>query len=59
LKTWLIEYKFRSWDSHRNDPAKSGQKVTQLEKEERAAEIAQVLGSNREWALFHFEWNWV
>lgn len=49
LKTWLIEFKFRSWDVHRGDAVKKGQQVTQQEKEQRAAEIAQMLGSNREW----------
>ncbi|MBU3697281.1 MAG: serine dehydrogenasease [Rhodocyclaceae bacterium] len=49
LKTWLIEYKFRSWDVHRSDTEKKGQPVTQPEKEQRAADIAQMLGSNREW----------
>ena len=49
LKTWLIEYKFRPWVTHRTDQTKSGQLVTTEEKEQRAAEIAQMLGSNREW----------
>lgn len=49
LKTWLTEYKFRSWTMHRNDAVKKGTAVTQLEKEERAADIAKMLGSNREW----------
>jgi hypothetical protein len=49
LKTWLIEYKFRPWVTHRTDREKLGQPVTFAEKERRAAEIAQMLGSNREW----------
>lgn len=49
LKTWLIEYKFRSWAVHRTTPDKLGQQVTQDEKAQRAEEIAQMLGSNREW----------
>lgn len=49
LKTWLIEYKFRPWVSHRTDQTKVGQQVTTEEKEQRAEEIARMLGSNREW----------
>lgn len=49
LKTWLIEYKFQPWLTHRTDQAKLGKCVTSIEKEERAAEIAQMLGSNKEW----------
>ncbi|MHB9158839.1 MAG: SDH family Clp fold serine proteinase [Thiobacillus sp.] len=49
LKTWLIDYEFKPWLTHRTDPAKLGQPVTQDEKEKRADEIAKLLGSNREW----------
>lgn len=49
LKKWLIEYKFKPWQVHRTDPKKLGNKVTQQEKEDRAEEIAKVLGDNKEW----------
>lgn len=49
LKTWLTEYKFRAWVTHRTDGKKQGQAVTQEEKEQRADEIAKMLGNNREW----------
>lgn len=49
LKTWLTTYKFRPWTTHRTDVTKLGQSVTQVEKEQRADEIAKMLGSNREW----------
>ena len=49
LKKWLVEYKFKDWNEHRTDSAKIGQPVTGVEKEERAAEIADLLGDNRTW----------
>lgn len=49
LKEWLIKYKFKSWTVHRTDAEKSGQDVTSGEKEERANEIATMLGNNKEW----------
>ncbi len=49
LKKWLVEYKFKSWKSHRSDPRKRGKRVTQAEKVERATEIARVLGDDKQW----------
>lgn len=49
LKKWLVEFKFRDWIAHGTDPAKKGQPVTTSEKEERAAEIAKLLGNNKFW----------
>jgi hypothetical protein len=49
LKEWLVQYKFKNWDSHRSNPTKLGQPVTLQEKEERATEIASVLGDNKMW----------
>jgi membrane-bound ClpP family serine protease len=49
LKKWLVEYKFKDWAKHETNPAKKGKSVTQEEKEERAAEIADLLGSNKKW----------
>ncbi|MCG8993237.1 ATP-dependent Clp protease proteolytic subunit [Laribacter hongkongensis] len=45
LKTWLVQYKFRNWDTHRS----TGQAVTVTEKEARAQEIAAQLGDNKVW----------
>lgn len=45
LKKWLVDYKFRSWDTH----SSTGDAVTQAEKEARADEIARNLGDNKLW----------
>ena len=44
LKKWLVKYKFKTWTKH-----KSGEDVTQKEKEDRAEEIADNLSNNRIW----------
>ena len=49
LKKWLVEYKFKDWTTHETDPTKKGQRVTQVEKEKRAEEIASLLGDNKTW----------
>ena len=49
LEKWLVEWKFKDWDRHRTDPVKNGQPVTQDEKKQRAAEIAEKLGKNTLW----------
>jgi hypothetical protein len=49
LKEWLVQYKFKNWDLHRSNSTKIGQPVTSQEKEERATEIASVLGDNKMW----------
>jgi len=49
LKKWLVEFKFRDWAVHRTDPAKLGQPVTLDEKQERAEQIAKMLGDNKLW----------
>jgi hypothetical protein len=49
LKKWLVEYKFKDWDDHATDQAKQGKPVTQKEKQDRAEEIARLLGDNRTW----------
>jgi hypothetical protein len=49
LKKWLVEYKFKDWEFHETNPAKKGKRVTPEEKEARAAEIADLLGSNKKW----------
>ena len=47
LKLWLVQYKFKNWDVHRtNNP---GTPVTDDEKEQRAAEIAEALSDNKLW----------
>jgi hypothetical protein len=49
LKKWLVEWKFRNWVLHATSPEKLGKPVTQTEKEQRAEEIAILLGDNRAW----------
>lgn len=49
LKKWLVEYKFKDWETHQTNPDKLGQPVTSEEKEERAKEIANDLGDNKTW----------
>lgn len=49
LKKWLVQYKFRTWATHRTDPARLGQPVTADEKRVRAEEIAKLLGDNKLW----------
>lgn len=49
LKKWLVEHKFTNWETHGSNPDKKGQPVTQEEKEERAEEIAKLLGDNKIW----------
>ncbi len=49
LKKWLVEYKFRDWTKHGTDPAKKGQAVTQAEKQQRAEQVARLLGDNKLW----------
>jgi membrane-bound ClpP family serine protease len=49
LKRWLVEYKFRDWNTHQTTPEKVGQPVTQEEKEQSAEEIAKLLGDNKHW----------
>lgn len=44
LKKWLVKYKFKNWDKHKN-----GDSVTMAEKEKRAEEIADKLGDNNIW----------
>lgn len=44
LKEWLVKYKFKNWDKHRN-----GNSVTPAEKSARAEEIADKLGDNNIW----------
>ena len=49
LKKWLVQYKFKNWDTHGTDPAKEGKPVTDDEKKQRAQEIADQLGDNQKW----------
>ena len=49
LKKWLVEYKFRDWNTHETTPAKLGHPVTDDEKLARAEEIAKLLGDNKLW----------
>lgn len=47
LKTWLVKYKFKDWNSHRT--TKPGTEVTMEEKELRATEIATALSNHKRW----------
>lgn len=49
LKKWLVQFKFRDWAMHATDQTKKGQPVTKQEKEDRAQEIARLLGDNKVW----------
>lgn len=44
LKEWLVKYKFKNWNNH-----KDGTPVTPAQKEDRAKEIAKDLGDNKLW----------
>lgn len=49
LKRWLVKYKFKNWDNHESNETLKGQPVTQLQKEERAADVAKLLGDTSRW----------
>ena len=44
LEKWLVQYKFRNWDTHKN-----GKTVVEKEKVERARQIAKTLSDNNRW----------
>jgi hypothetical protein len=45
LKKWLVKYKFKEWDIH----SSTKERVTESDKEERAAEIADTLSNHHIW----------
>jgi Serine dehydrogenase proteinase len=49
LKKWLVEHKFQDWKTHQTTQEKLGNPVTKEEKEQRAEEIARILGDNKIW----------
>ena len=49
LKKWLVQYKFKKWDTHRSSPLKKGFLDSPEEKETRAEEIAVSLSNNNRW----------
>ena len=49
LKKWLVQYKFKNWNTHESSSTKKGMPVTDEEKIKRAEEIAQRLGDNGHW----------
>lgn len=49
LTRWLVNYKFKYWNTHKTTPATKGAAVTQAEKEARAEEIARKLGDISIW----------
>lgn len=44
LKDWLVKYKFKDWNQHKN-----GSVVTDAEKTQRAQQIAEKLSNHRHW----------
>lgn len=44
LQTWLVKYKFKTWEHHSN-----GDPVEPQEKEDRAYKIAEMLSDNKRW----------
>lgn len=49
LEKWLVKFKFKNWNTHRTDPNKLGEPVTEDEKIDRAKEIADQLSNNNKW----------
>lgn len=49
LKEWLVKYKFKNWSIHRTSKELVGLQVTDKQKEERAKQIAKLLGDNKLW----------
>jgi hypothetical protein len=49
LKQWLVQFKFKDWQAHGSSATKKGQPVTADEKQERAEEVARILGNNKHW----------
>lgn len=49
LKKWLVQYKFRDWETHGTSQAMLGQPVTDEEKRQRAEDIAKTLGDHKFW----------
>jgi hypothetical protein len=47
LKQWLVEYKFKNWETHRT--TNPGTPVTHQDKINRAREIAELLSDNQTW----------
>ncbi|MGB0681819.1 MAG: SDH family Clp fold serine proteinase [Magnetovibrionaceae bacterium] len=47
LKDWLVKYKFQNWTEHRT--RNPGNQVTDLEKQQRAEEIAKALADHKKW----------
>jgi hypothetical protein len=49
LKKWLVQYKFKNWDTHQTNPELIGQPVTPKQKEDKATEIAIELSNHSKW----------
>lgn len=49
LKKWLVEYKFKDWNTHQTNSNKLGQEVTAADKIKRAEKIAKDLSDNSLW----------
>lgn len=49
LKKWLVEYKFKNWDTHQTTESLLGQPVTLEEKIAKVEDIANQLNDNTKW----------
>lgn len=49
LIRWLVQYKFKNWNTHRSNRAKKGKTVTHKEKVQAAEKVAKLLGDNSRW----------
>jgi hypothetical protein len=49
MKRWLVKYKFKNWNAHETNKTLLGNPVTDIEKEERAADVAKLLGDTSRW----------
>ncbi|MBK6999298.1 MAG: ATP-dependent Clp protease proteolytic subunit [Rhodoferax sp.] len=49
LKKWLVDYKFKDWETHQSSPLVLNKPVTLEQKVARAEEIATMLSDNKLW----------
>lgn len=49
LKKWLVEFKFKDWETHQTTPELLNRPVTTQEKMARAEDIATMLSDNKQW----------
>lgn len=49
MTEWLVKYKFKNWKKHQTDKILKGQDVSDIQKQERAKQIARDLGDHQKW----------